>query len=395
MFYRRMPIEIESPEQLGYGNIRNNLSESSYTDAFFRALDVDLRDLVLCYGSHAGHEGLRRLVAWDAAREADRGEDAGSQMAAEIAAAGAPATIGPEDVLLTIGAAGALFIIATTLLEKDDEIVVVRPNYATNIETPRAIGAKVRFIDLRFEEGFALDLDEISHAIGPRTKYISVTYPHNPTGVCLDGGQLAALVQLAESRGVRLLVDETYRDMVFGERLPLAAAASPNVISVSSLSKTYGLPGLRTGWIVCRDAQLMERFLATKEQIHICGPVLDEELAYHYWLHKAEHYGRIKADIAEKFGIVKTWMQQQENFEWVEPGGGCVCFPRVRRPVGLDMDKFYRVLLEKHGTYVGPGHWFEMPRFYMRIGFGWPTQAQLREGLEALTNALQEVSSRD
>jgi len=371
MLYRRMPIEIESPEQLGYGNIRNNLSESSYTDAFFRdiPLDVDLRDLVLCYGSHAGHEGLRRLVAWDAA----------------------PETIRPEDVLLTIGAAGALFIIATTLLEKDDEIVVVRPNYATNIETPRAIGANIRYIDLRFEDSFALNPDEVSQAIGPRTKYISVTYPHNPTGVRLDGDQLAALVRLAESRGVRLLVDETYRDMVFGERLPLAAAASPNVISVSSLSKTYGLPGLRTGWIVCRDTQLMEQFLAAKEQIHICGPVLDEELAYHYLLHKAEYYGRIRADIAEKFGIVRSWMQQQENFEWVEPGGGCVCFPRIRRPVGLDMDKFYRVLLEKHGTYVGPGHWFEMPRFYMRIGFGWPTQTQLREGLEALDKTLLEL----
>jgi len=370
-----MPIEIESPEQLGYGSIRNNLSESSYTDALFRdiPLDVDLRDLVLCYGSHAGHEGLRRLIAWDAAPQ------------------GSPGPIGPEDVLLTIGAAGALFIIATTLLEKDDEIVVVRPNYATNIETPRAIGAKVRCIDLRFEEDFALNLDNVSQAIGPRTRYISVTYPHNPTGVCLNGDQLEALVRLAGNRGVRLLVDETYRDMVFGEQPPLAASASPNVISVSSLSKTYGLPGLRTGWIVCRDAQLMQRFLAAKEQIHICGPVLDEELAYHYFLHKSEYYGRIKADISEKFGVVQTWMRQQDDFEWVEPKGGCVCFPRVRRPEGLDMDKFYRVLLEKHGTYVGPGHWFEMPKHYMRIGFGWPTQAQLKEGLEALTKALLET----
>ncbi|MBS1607020.1 MAG: pyridoxal phosphate-dependent aminotransferase [Bacteroidetes bacterium] len=375
MLYRRMPIEIESPEQLGYGSIRNNLSESSYADAFFRdiPLDVDLRDLVLCYGPHAGHEGLRRLIAWDAAPQASSGP------------------IRPEDVLLTVGAAGALFIIATTLLEKDDEIVVVRPNYATNIETPRAIGAKVRFIDLRFEDGFALDPEEVGRAIAPSTKYISVTYPHNPTGVRLEGGRLAELVQVAGNRGVRLLVDETYRDMVFGEQLPLAATASPDVISVSSLSKTYGLPGLRTGWIVCRDAQLMQRFLAAKEQMHICGPVVDEELAYRYFLHKSEYHGRIRADIAEKFGIVKMWMQQQDDFEWVQPGGGCVCFPRVRRPEDLDMDKFYRILLEKHGTYVGPGHWFDMPKHYMRIGYGWPTQAQLKEGLEALNKTLPEA----
>ena len=123
MLYRRMPIEVESPEQLGYDRIKNNLSESSYTDAFFRDIDLgagtDLRDLVLCYGSHAGHEGLRSLIV--------QGTD-----------------LKKEAVLLTIGAAGALFIIATTLLEKGDEVVIVRPNYATNIETPRAIGADPR-----------------------------------------------------------------------------------------------------------------------------------------------------------------------------------------------------------------------------------------------------------
>src|SRR5579871_5529011 len=146
MDYRRMPIEVESPEQLGYGTIRNNLSESSYTDTFFRDIQpqADLRELLLCYGSHAGHEGLREEIV-------------------------ASTNLTKDDVLLTIGAAGALFIIATTLLEKGDELIVVRPNYATNIETPRAIGAGIRFIDLRFEQKFALDIGKIKAAIGPAT----------------------------------------------------------------------------------------------------------------------------------------------------------------------------------------------------------------------------------
>src|ERR1700733_11446860 len=98
MQYKRMPIEVESPEQMGYDKIRNNLSESSYTDAFLRdfAAGVDLGNLLLCYGSHEGHEGLRELIV-----------------------EGSGASLTPADVLLTIGAAGALFIIATTLLEKD------------------------------------------------------------------------------------------------------------------------------------------------------------------------------------------------------------------------------------------------------------------------------------
>jgi aspartate/methionine/tyrosine aminotransferase len=366
-----MPIEVESPEQLGYDKIKNNLSESSYTDAFFREIDpgVDLRSIVLCYGSHQGHEGLRELIV--------KGNE----------------RLKSKDVLLTIGAAGALFIIATTLLEKGDELIVVRPNYATNIETPRAIGATIQFIDLQFENNWAVDLQLIKKAITPHTRYISVTHPHNPTGACLEETQLLELARIADTLGVYVLVDETYRDMVFGQQLPLAAEYSPRIISVSSLSKTYGLPGLRTGWIICRDSQLLEAFLAAKEQMHICGPVLEEELAYHYLLHRDRHFARIQADITAKFEITKSWMNHQNEWEWVEPQGGCVCFPRLRQPAKIDLKKFYHLLLESHGTYVGPGHWFEMPDHYMRIGFGWPSPPQLKEGLNALSATFREAAS--
>lgn len=372
MRYKRMPIEIESPEQMGYDRIRNNLSESSYTDALLRDigdLSPVLKDLSLCYGSHAGHEGLRALIVKDAA------------------------IFTREDVLLTMGAAAGLFIIATTLLEPGDEVIVVRPNYATNLETPRAIGARLHYIDLRFEEGFALDLQAVERAITSRTKYISVTTPHNPTGVCLSHEELQALAALAKENGVYLLVDETYGDMKFGEPLPLAAAYGDNVISISSLSKTYGLPGLRIGWIICRDQGLMESFLAAKEQIHICGSPLDEEVAFRYMQQRERHFQRIARDIREKFAIVKTWMQGQDDLEWVEPGGGCVCFPRIKLPEQTDIDMFYKVLLEKYGTYTGAGHWFEMPEHYMRIGFGWPAADRLEEGLEGITESLR-VSGR-
>jgi aspartate/methionine/tyrosine aminotransferase len=369
MQYKRMPIEIESPEQMGYDKIRYNLSESSYTDAHFRNISIaaGLHDLLLCYGSHAGHEGLRALLVKDT-------------------------RLKKEDVLLTIGAAGALFIIATSLLEKGDELVVVRPNYATNIETPRAIGATIKFIDLKFEEGFALHPAKVQAAITEKTKYISVTSPHNPTGICLTAATIRRLATLAEEKNIRMLVDETYRDMVFGEQLPLAAEYSKNIISVSSLSKTYGLPGLRTGWIICQDRELMETFLAAKEQIHICGPVLDEELAFRYLQQKDRHFSRIKTDIREKFDIVKAWMQRQEQLEWVEPQGGAVCFPRILHPERVDLDRFYEILLKKYGTYTGPGHWFEMPRHYMRIGFAWPSKEELTQGLSALTKSLEESS---
>ena len=391
-----MPIEVESPEQMGYDKIRNNLSESSYTDAFFREIDpgIDLRSLVLCYGSHQGHEGLRALLVGDSRPIVG---DSRPIVKASGPLGGGTFT-GPreqlqsKDVLLTIGAAGALFIIATTLLEKGDELIVVHPNYATNIETPRAIGAAIRNIGLTFESQWTVDIERVKRAITPATRLISVTHPHNPTGACLSEEQLAQLARLAEDKGIYVLVDETYRDMVFGRQRPLAAEYSPRIISVSSLSKTYGLPGLRTGWIICRDSGLLETFLAAKEQMHICGPVLDEELAYSYLLHRDRHFPNIRADIAKKFGIVKSWMNRQDEWEWVEPQGGCVCFPRLRQPEKIDLKKFYHLLLEKYGTYVGPGHWFEMPDHYMRIGFGWPSPAQLEEGLKALSAAFREAA---
>jgi aspartate/methionine/tyrosine aminotransferase len=380
MRYTRMPIEAESPEQMGYDKIRNNLSESSFTDAFLRdfAAGVDLGNLLLCYGSHEGHEGLRELIV------------KGSGGSGGTLGMRAGGSLTPADVLLTIGAAGALFIIATTLLEKGDELIVVRPNYATNIETPRAIGAAIKYIDLQFEEGWGLDLDRVKQAITQKTRYISVTHPHNPTGACLDEHQLIELAQLAEAHNLYVLVDETYRDMVFGRQMPLAATYSEKIISVSSLSKTYGLPGLRTGWIICRDRQLMATFLAAKEQIHICGPVIDEELAYRYMLHRDKYFPRIAEDIKAKFATVKNWIQQQSDWEWVEPKGGCVGFPRLKTPQEINIDRFYDTLLAQYGTYVGPGHWFEMPRHYIRLGFGWPTHDQLAEGLAGLTAAVKD-----
>lgn len=378
MKYIRMPIEVESPEQMGYDRIKFNLSESSYTDAAFGdigQLATDLKDLILCYGSHAGHEGLRELVA----------KDSGIGGNAPI--------FYKDDVLLTIGAAAGLFIIASSLLEPGDELVVVRPNYATNIETPRAIGASIRFIDLHFEEGFRLNMQALKNTISPKTKYISVTHPHNPTGICLSDTEMKELAAVAEDNNIWLLVDETYRDMVFGEKLPPAPEYSEKVISVSSLSKSYGLPGIRMGWIICRNKQLMETFLAAKEQIHICGSVLDEEVAFRYLQQKDKYFEKIRSDIGEKFNMVKAWMSAQKGFEWVEPQGGCVCFPRIKDPERVDLNKFYELLLHQYGTYTGPGHWFDMPRHYLRLGFGWPSKEELAGGLAALSKSLEEAST--
>jgi aspartate/methionine/tyrosine aminotransferase len=360
-----MPIEIESPEELGYGNIACNLTESSVRDLALRDLDVDLRDLVLAYTDHRGKPALR----------------------AGIAAEGEGLTA--DDVLITAGAAAALFIVATTLLKAGDHLVVAHPNYATNLETPLALGCEVERLPLRFEEGFRIDLDRLEAMIRPETRLVSLTCPHNPSGMRMTELELRRVVELVERAGCRLLLDETYRELVPGGMLPLAAALSPRVISVSSLSKAYGLPGIRVGWLISRDRALMETFLAAKEQIFVCNSVIDEELAHVAMCRKEALLEPIRAHTRRAFGELKDWMARQPFLEWVEPEGGVVCFPRIRAELEVDVERFYRVLNERFSTYVGPGHWFGMDRRYMRIGYAWPKPEELRQGLENLQRALE------
>jgi len=361
--YRRTPIEIESPEQLGYSTIKNNLAESSFSDMCLAdyGVDADLGRVLLPYGDHLGAERLRRLIVGDGG------------------------SVSPDQVLVTAGAASALFIIATSLLGPKAHALICTPNYATNLETPRAIGADVEVIDLRFEDEWGLDLEDVASRLRPETRLVSITYPHNPTGSMITRADLGALVALVESHPTaRLLVDETYRELAYGEPLPMATTLSPRVLAVSSMSKTYGLPGLRIGWLTCRDEQLMETLLAAKEQIFICGAVLEEELAARVLEQRARVLSLVHAKTQRHLALVRDWIDEHELFEWVEPAAGVVGFPRLRPEIEIDVDRFYRALLEEHGTYVGPGRWFDQdPRFF-RLGFAWPTEEELARGLEGL-----------
>jgi aspartate/methionine/tyrosine aminotransferase len=367
MKYRRMPIEMESPEQFGYGNIRCNLTESSVTDMSLSTLALDLGPLLLAYTDHLGKPALRERIAAD-------GPNLTSQ-----------------DVIVTPSAAAALFIVATSLLEKGDHMVVMHPNYATNIETPYAIGCQVDYLRLSFDRGFAFDIDQLAELIRPETRLISLTSPHNPTGITLSEKDLRAAAALAEKSGCYLLVDETYREMNFDGPSPLAVSLSPRCISVASMSKSYGLPGIRIGWIITQDKALQETFLAAKEQIFICNSVIDEEIACSVLARKEQILPPILERNRKGFLLTQAWMSSQSALEWVQPSGGVVCFPRMKPDLSIDVDRFYQVLNDQYSTFVGPGHWFGMDRRYMRIGYGWSTLDELSEGLRNISQAVEEA----
>jgi aspartate/methionine/tyrosine aminotransferase len=364
MDYRRMPIEVESPEEMGYSTIEYNLAESSVSDQRLGDLEVDLDSLVLGYATHQGNVELREAIAHDYG-------------------------VSASDILITPGAAAGLFFVNTALLDPHSGILVVRPNYATNIEVPRTLTCPIKIVDLRFEDGYRLDLDELASLIDSGTRLISVTYPHNPTGVVISEAELLGLIAIAEKNNCYLLVDETYRDLHHAAPVPpVAASLSKRAISVSSVSKAYGLPGLRIGWIVSRDQTLQKKFLAAKEQIVLCGSVVDEAIALQALRNRSRLLQAIRKHNQMNFEMVMEWMAKTPSLEWVIPGGGVVCFPRVRAAVSIDMAAFYQTLLEQYSTFVGPGHWFEQSTRSFRLGFGWEPQEKLAQGLRNISHAL-------
>lgn len=364
MHYRRMAIELESPEQVGYEHIRYNLSESSFSDQILDLQKLQLPpQLLLCYGNHLGNPDLRAAIA---------------------------ATYGlqPNQVLITAGAAAALFIVATSLLSANDAIVVVSPNYASNIETPRAIGCHVHLLRMTLDRAWALDFDRLEILLKrERVKLISLTTPHNPTGKMLGTDELLAIIRLAEQYNCYVLVDETYRDLRLNAPItPLAATLSDRVISVSSLSKAYGMPGLRIGWLLCQNTALYETFLAAKEQIFLCNSVLDEAIATQVWQQREVLLANIAPHLTMRYEVLREWLQHEPNITATLPEGGAVCFAHINQTI--DTHSFYRQLNEVYQTYVGRGGWFDMPDTYFRIGFGYPSITELQIGLANISAAI-------
>jgi aspartate/methionine/tyrosine aminotransferase len=376
MHYQRMAIEKEAPEEVGT-SIKYNLSESAISDQTLQSLGIEIpTDLILTYTEHKGSHRIRSIVA---------------------RAAGGP-DVDAEDVLVTAGASISLFVVNTALLGPNDHIVVTRPNYATNLEVPRSIGCEISFVDLEFESQYRVDVANIAAAIRPgKTKLISLCSPNNPTGTMHTAAELRAIAVLAKRENCYLLVDETYADLrdanelaADTELIPCAATLGDHVISVCSMSKAYGVPGIRIGWLITTNPSLQESFLAAKEQISISGSVLDEVIAEQILARKDELLPATVADLRRRRDLVAAWVQREDEWiEWVRPTAGAMGFIHVKRTPAIGMDRFYAKLLEEYGVYIGRGGWFEQDDTFFRLGYGWPTVQELEEGLGKISEVLR------
>lgn len=364
MWFRRM--ELEDWFDTYQYEVEYDVGESAVKYLTFADLSIDLGKLPLRYGHHSGRPDLRELVA---------GQYEG---------------LSQDEVIVTTGASEANFAIIAVLVKPGDHVIIHHPNYPSLYEVPRSLGCRVSLLSLDFKNKFRLDLDKLKDQITAQTKLISLTYPNNPTGAMISEKQLEEVIELAESRELFLLFDETYRELHYGSPLPWAASLSPKVVSISSMSKSYGLPGIRIGWLATQSKTLIDAVLAVREQVTITNGAMSEEIAMSVLQRKEEFLQRARKHVQKNFQIVKTWMESQEVLEWIPPEAGVVCLPRIMKNDTSDSEKAYRLLADKYKTFVIPGRCFELDNRFFRLGYG-GTSEELEVGLKNIGRALEEI----
>jgi aspartate/methionine/tyrosine aminotransferase len=286
------------------------------------------------------------------------------------------ATCGPEDVLAFAGAEEAMFWALQLLAEPGEHVVVTVPNYQALETVPRAAGIDVTGVLLDERDDWRLHLDEVEAALRPTTRVVAVNFPNNPTGAVPDAETFAALVELCEERGIRLFSDEVYRGLELdpGRTLPQAADLSPTALSLNVLSKSYGLPGLRIGWLACRDHAVLERLERHKHYTSICNAGPSELLGAIALGARAQVQARNRAIIAENLPQFDAFFARHaELFEWAPPQGGCVAFPRYLGAEGVE--EMCRELLERESVFLLPASIYRsdlapVPDDRFRIGVG-------------------------
>jgi aspartate/methionine/tyrosine aminotransferase len=278
-------------------------------------------------------------------------------------------------VLCFAGAEEGLYLAMQVLLGPDDHAVVLTPNYQA-AETVPLSRCAVTGVALRETEGWALDVDAVEAALRANTRVVSVNFPNNPTGGVPDHGSWRRLVRLCDERGIRLFSDEVYRglELAAGTRLDQAADLSPAALSLGVMSKAYGLPGLRIGWIACRDTELLGRLERAKHYTSICNAGPSEVLALIALRARDRLLARNRGIIADNLPLFDEFFgAHPELFDWRPPQGGCVAFPRYRGADGVEV--MCHDLVEQVGVLLLPASIYRSelrptPTDRFRIGVG-------------------------
>jgi aspartate/methionine/tyrosine aminotransferase len=339
---------------------RFNLATSGMINYPLSDLSIALEDIELSGPSWYGYEPLLRAFA-------------------------AKAQTDVECVVHATGTSMANHLAMAAIIESGDEVLIEQPAYDPLVAVARYLGANVKRFARVFENGFRVDIQEIERAVTARTRLIVLTNMHNPTGALADSLALKQIGEIARDKGARVLVDEVYLEAMFDQPRPYAFRLGNQFVTTSSLTKAYGLSGLRAGWILA-EPSLAKKMWRLNDLFGVIPAHTAERLTV-ITLEKLDQIAnRAKSLLDRNRPMLNSFLDSRDDVEAMRPEFGTVIAPRLKSG---SVEKLCALLRDKYETTIVPGRFFAMPDHF-RIGIGCDSQ-MLSAGLERLGAALDEI----
>jgi aspartate/methionine/tyrosine aminotransferase len=294
-------------------------------------------------------------------------------------------TMQPEQILIHTGAQEAIFLFMFAAFKEYDHVIVHSPAYQSLAEVARAAGCDVSPWRAREDNGWSLDLDELRHLMRTNTKAIIINTPHNPTGYLMSRTDYETLHQFAETNKLLLFSDEVYRESEYdpAARLPAACDLGEYAVSLGVTSKTYGLAGLRIGWIATQNKKIYEKMASLKDYTTICNPAPSEFLAEVAMRNRQKLIARNLGIIRQNVAVIDDlFAGHPDLFSWVRPQAGSMAFPRY---LGGNVETFCDELVQEAGILLLPGSMYDDSQNHFRLGLG---RKNLPEAVEKLEGYL-------
>lgn len=280
-------------------------------------------------------------------------------------------TIEPEQVLVHAGAEEAIFIFMNVALSAGDHVIVHYPCYQSLFEIAQALGCQVSRWQTSEEDNWELDLELLHRQIKSNTRAVIINCPHNPTGYLMSRPKLDQIIELAGQHRLLIFFDEVYKGLEYQpeDQLPSACDLYEQAVSLGVMSKTYGLAGLRIGWIATRDQEIYRAMAAFKDYTSICNSAPSEFLATLALRHRQKLIRRNLAIVLHNLNLLNDFFAVHTHiFNWRPPRAGSIAFPSLK--IAQDSERFCLDLVEKQGVLLLPGAYYDFGPKNFRIGFG-------------------------
>jgi aspartate/methionine/tyrosine aminotransferase len=295
--------------------------------------------------------------------------------------------VSPENVVtISGGASMANHLAMAALIEHGDEVLVERPTYDPLLAVAQYLGASIKRFPRSFQNGFEIDIEALEKQITPRTRMIILTNLHNPSSALVDDATLRRVGELARAVGAHVLVDEVYLEAMFENSPPAATSLGPEFVVTSSLTKGYGLSGLRCGWILA-EPELAEKIRRLDDIFAASAPNLMERLSLAAITQLPKIAARAKAMLERNRRSLNDFLRTRHDVDVVPTKFGTTSFPRLRN---VNADELCALLPEEYDTAIVPGRFFESPE-HIRIGMCCDSKL-FSTGLERLGKALDDLS---